>query len=272
MRACGRDRKPSEPMTHRRPRGARPATEEGNPSHSLPRFAVREAGGTFAPGESTHVALSHRLTRPRRNRRRTRGAASQAASRGAVAFGVPLRADLYRSGTATMVRTWLAAAFPRKREGYRMPDASKGTVGKRGPTRRCGRKRPPTGAGEDRTLEVVLACRLVVRSCRSRQTVAGAEKRTPLHFTRSGAVRGRAPSSPPRRTKVRSGGRRDTGIPHRSGNSHVTASREEGATRAGRGELSMEGTLDRVAGGSSPTAGMSRSRLTRRNRAPREAG
>jgi len=41
--------------------------------------------------------------------------------------------------------------------------------------------------------------------------VAGAEKRTHLHFTRSGSVQGRAPSSPLQRTQVRSGRRRNTG-------------------------------------------------------------
>jgi len=50
-------------------------------------------------------------------------------------------------------------------------------------------------AREDRTLEVVLARHFML--LQKSTDSAGAEKRTHLHFTRSGSVRGRAPSPPP---------------------------------------------------------------------------
>lgn len=60
--------------------------------------------------------------------------------------------------------------------------------------------------GRSRSCSRVISC-----CCRSRQTVAGAEKRTHLHFTRSGSVQGRAPSSQLQRTRVRGRERRNTG-------------------------------------------------------------
>jgi hypothetical protein len=117
---------------------------------------------------------SHCLTHPRRNRRWTRGAASHAASRGAVTFVAPPSGGLAlprrrqrRCGCGSQ------PAFSRKGEGYRKPGASKEAQGKRGPTRRHGlftNTRALTSmASEDRTLEVVLARHWCC--CRSRQTV-----------------------------------------------------------------------------------------------------
>jgi hypothetical protein len=82
---------------------------------------------------------SHCLTHPRRNRRWTRGAASHAASRGAVTFVAPPSGGLAptrrrrrRCGCGSL------PAFSRKREGYRTPGASKDAHGKRRPTHRHG--------------------------------------------------------------------------------------------------------------------------------------
>jgi hypothetical protein len=78
---------------------------------------------------------------------------------------------------------------PLEREGLSHAGRSRKTAnGKRGLTQRRGRKRPPVEAGEDRTLEVVLA-RFFSSRCRSRELVFGAEKRTlPFHpiWKRSG--------------------------------------------------------------------------------------
>jgi len=101
--------------------------------------------------------------------------------------------------------------------------------------------------------------------------VAGAEKRTHLHFTRSGSVQGRAPSSRLQRTRVRGRGRRDTDTLIAAETSRDRFSRV-GATRAWRGRPAMEGIPDRVAGGSSRTASMSWSRRPRRNRASCKRG
>jgi hypothetical protein len=100
-------------------------------------------------------------------------------------------------------------AFLRKREGCRMPSVPKGARGKRGPTQsEKGRKSlPPRRARIGRSR----SCSRVVDCCRSRQTVAGAEKRTLPISPDLESVRGRAPSPLLQRTKVRSGGRRDTG-------------------------------------------------------------
>jgi hypothetical protein len=57
---------------------------------------------------------------------------------------------------------------PLEREGLSHAGRSRKTAnGKRGLTQRRGRKRPPVEAGEDRTLEVVLA-RFFSSRCRSR--------------------------------------------------------------------------------------------------------
>lgn len=132
----------------------------GEPLDALSRLAAR---GTKVPSLQANrltLTLSHRLNHPRRNRRWTRGVASHAASRGTVTFGAlpPGRLALLRE-TASMVWCGSLPALPRKREGYRMPRASKEAHGKRRPTRRNGRKRPHADASEDRTLEVVLARR-----------------------------------------------------------------------------------------------------------------
>jgi len=94
--------------------------------------------------------LSHCLTHPRRNRRWTRGAASHAASRGAVAFGALSPGRLVLSGRR---RRWCGCgslpAFLRKREGCRTPGESKDAHGKRGPAPRHGSsKRGAQGRGE----------------------------------------------------------------------------------------------------------------------------
>jgi hypothetical protein len=84
-------------------------------------------------------ALSHCLTHPRRNRRWTRGAASHAASRGAVAFGAPPTGRLVLSGRR---HRWCERgslpALPRNGGGCRTPRVSREARGKRGPTHRQG--------------------------------------------------------------------------------------------------------------------------------------
>jgi len=85
------------------------------------------------------LAYRHCLTHPRRNRRWTRGAASHAASRGAVAFDAPPPGRLVLSRRrCRWCESGSLPAFSRKREGYRMPGASKEAHGKRGPTHRHG--------------------------------------------------------------------------------------------------------------------------------------
>jgi len=216
----GKPRRGSRPARHAeglQPSGKtwRPATMGcstgyvgGELSTSITARPRRGGAPSLLASRPTH-AFSHCLTHPRRNRRWTRGAASHAASRGAVAFVAPPAGGL--APTRRRRRRCGCGSLPapsRKREGYRTPGASKGAHGKRGPTRRHGLvlvdRAPRSTASEDRTLEVVLArhgC-----GCRSRRTVTGAEKRTHLHFTRSGSVQGRAPSSQLQRTKVRSRG------------------------------------------------------------------
>jgi len=74
-------------------------------------------------------------------------------------------------------------------------------------------------AREDRTLEVVLARHFML--LQKSTDSAGAEKRTHLHFTRSGSVRGRAPSPPPllyvRKCAEYAAGE-EALAPHRNGN------------------------------------------------------
>jgi hypothetical protein len=99
-----------------------------------PSRLVREGGGVPSlRANRPKLAYRHCLTHPRRNRRWTRGAASHAASRGAVAFGAPPPGRLVLSRRR---RRWCESgslpAFSRKREGYRMPGASKEAHGKRG--------------------------------------------------------------------------------------------------------------------------------------------
>jgi hypothetical protein len=76
-----------------------------------PSRLVREGDGVPSL-RANRPKLVHRhcLTHPRRNRRWTRGAASHAASRGAVAFGAPRPGRLVPAQeTVSMVRVWLAA-------------------------------------------------------------------------------------------------------------------------------------------------------------------
>lgn len=128
------------PVKHgaRRPWGARLATEEGSSRHSFPARPRRGGVPSLLASRPTH-AFSRCLTHPRRNRRWTRGAASHAASRGAVTFVAPPSGGLVpnsrrrrRCGCGSL------PAFSRKREGYRTPGASKEAHGKRGPTHRHG--------------------------------------------------------------------------------------------------------------------------------------
>jgi len=179
--------------------------------HSLSRFAVEEVPGTFAPGGSAHARTSTWLDHPRRNRRWALGAASHAASRGAVSSGVPPHGGLLPSGRRRR-RCGVARCLPSLGRGRATARRAprEGRTGSEGQRNRQGRQRPKeAGAGEDRTLEVVLARHS--RRCRSRQTVFGAEKRTPSISPDLEAVRGRAPSTGYRVRKHAGHGRRDTG-------------------------------------------------------------
>jgi hypothetical protein len=145
-------------------------------SHGLPRDSDDVPS---LRADRPTLAYSHGLTHPRRNRRWTRDAASHAAPRGAVAFRAPSTGRLAPvRKTARMVRCGSLPAVPRKGDSCRTPRASRESRGKRRQTQRPGlsTKSPSAGAGEDRTLEVVLARHS--RRCRSRQTVSDAEKRT----------------------------------------------------------------------------------------------
>jgi hypothetical protein len=169
----------------------------------------RGDGGTFAPGESTHT--------------RTQSLPHPSSAQPTVDSGRRLARGVKRSGglrgstfwrsctdqeTVAKVRVWLAARLLSEEGGLSHPGASKEAHGKAG-GQRIGTGTFQKGAlrsrrariGRSRSCSRVISC-----CCRSRQTVAGAEKRTHLHFTRSGSVQGRAPSSPLQRTQVRGGG------------------------------------------------------------------
>lgn len=95
-------------------------------------------------------------------------------------------------------------------------------IGAGGNARRQGRRRPQheAGAGEDRTLEVVLARHVAVAEVVRRSR--GAEKRVPPLSPDWADTRGRAPSLGYRVRKHPGHGRRETG-PHGEAETHVTA-------------------------------------------------
>lgn len=132
-------------------------------------------------------------------------------------------------------------AFPRKSEGYRMPRASKGAHGKRRSTHWHGRKRPHAEASEDRTLEVGARASLTLLQ-KSTDSVRRREADA-IHFTRFGIVQGRAPSLWPHVREYVAAGE-ETLARNSKRKPHVTVF-EVGGPRAWRGELAMEGILDR---------------------------
>lgn len=216
----GKPRRGSRPVRHAeglQPSGQtwRPATMGCSTGYGGGELSTLDHGytvtrrGTFTPGESAHARIQS-LPHPS-------SAQPTVDSRCRLARGVTRSSDLRRSTcwrsctdqeTAAEVRVWLAARLLSKEGGLSHTERVEGGARKAGAnasTRARTRKEgPQVEASEDRTLEVVLArhgC-----CCRSRRTVAGAEKRTHLHFTRSGSVQGRAPSSQLQRTRVRSRG------------------------------------------------------------------
>jgi len=217
-----------------------------------------------------HHAHRHCLTRPRRNRRRSRGAASHAVF--AMSGGLrrstrgPACTGLCQRGRCGVARCLLAL-----RRGRAVARRALGRVrGKRRPTQRHGRRRPQACAGEDRTLEVVLARRPF--GCRSRQTEPGDEKRAPSISPDLERVRGRSPSPWLHVREYVAAGEEALALPSRR-----KASRDRHREGA-RSALGAEGWRWKalrivVAGGSSWTAGDERSWPPRRPRhATSEAG
>jgi hypothetical protein len=95
-------------------------------------------------------------------------------SRRAVTFEVkPSRRLVLRAGDVDGA-SWLAACSGLHGSVLSHVAPPRGGREKRRTTQRHGRRRPHAGAGEDRTLEVMLARR---GRCRSRQTESGVEKR-----------------------------------------------------------------------------------------------
>jgi len=225
----------------------------------------RARRGTFAPGSSAHTRTSP-LPHPSSAqptmdsmRRLARGATRS----GGLRCSTDWQACTVQEA-ASMVRCGSLPALPRTREGCRTPRASKEGRGKRGPTHRHGlalgkraRRSRRARIGRSRSCSRVVDVVAEV----DRQWPAQRSGRTPFHpiWTRFGdgrLARGSTYESTQLRVKRH-------WHPHRSGNLHVTVS-ESDATRAWRGRLAMEGTLDRRGKRSSRNARMSRSRPTRR--------
>jgi len=169
--------------------------------------------GTFAPGESAHT--------------RTQSLPHPSSAQPAVDSGRRFARGVTRSGdlrcstfwrsckgqeTVTKVRCGSLPAFSRKGGGYRTARVERSArkaganASAREPLQKGSLRSRRARIGRSRSCSRVISC-----CCRSRQTVTGAEKRTHLHFTRSGSVQGRAPSSQLQRTRVRGRERRNTG-------------------------------------------------------------
>jgi hypothetical protein len=110
-----------------------------------------------------YYALSHCFTHPRRNRRWNRGIASHAASRRAAAFGAPPSGRLVLPGRRCrwcgVARCLLSLGRGRAVACRALRRKRTGSGGQRNGTGSPIKRGPPVGAGEDRTLEVVLARR-----------------------------------------------------------------------------------------------------------------
>jgi hypothetical protein len=154
---------PAEHMTTRRPWGARLATEEGNSPRSLTGLPARGMEYLRSWRIGPYHAHSHCFTHPRRNRRWNRDVASHAASRRAVAFGAPPSGRLVLSGRryrwCGVARCLLSLGRGRAVACRVLRRKRAGSGGQRNGTGSPTKRGPPAGAGEDRTLEVVLARR-----------------------------------------------------------------------------------------------------------------
>jgi hypothetical protein len=186
----------------------------------------REQRRTFAPGRSTHTrtpSLPHPSpAQPAVDswRRLARGVTGSGGLRRSTS-----RQSCAARETASMVRCGSPPAVLRKWDGYRMPRASKGAHGKRGPTHRHGlalRKRGPSGRGErgsdarGRARASLMLLQKSTDSGRRREADA-------LHLTRFGSVQGRAPS-PQLHVRKHALRAKRHWHPHRDGNLHVTVS------------------------------------------------
>jgi len=176
----------------------------GEPLGALAARPRGRSRRTFAPRGSahgTHIvivstilgATDDGLATPLRTRR----------SRRAVILGArtPGRLALHGAG---IDGCGVARCLPSlgRVEGYRTSRVPEGRA-------RSGGQRGGTGGNALRPARARIgrsrSCSRVVVRCRSRQTVSWRRQAGALHFTRSGSVRRRSPSSQPHRTRVRGG-------------------------------------------------------------------
>jgi len=217
----------------------------GEPPVTLSRLNPRENRGTFAPAEPTHTCTQS-LPHPSSvqptvdsRRRLARGVTRS----GGLRCSTSWQACTVRE-TASGVRYGSLPAFLRKRGGYRTPRESKDAHGKRGPTHRHGLIQKRALRSRRARIGRSRSCSRVVECCRSRQTVAGAEKRTLSISPDLDSVQGRAPSSQLHVRKYAATGE-ETLAPSSRRKPSCDRFREWVRTRAWRGALAMEGILDR---------------------------
>jgi len=169
---------PSGPTSHRRPRGARPVTEEGNPPY-LSRL-VREKGGVPSlpsgrPTPRTSPSLPPCSVQP--------SAESGRRFAGGVTSERWPRRPTYRQACTCSAdggegAAWLARPpFPGRGEAHAHRARRKTDAESEGRSRGTGGNALRPSRSEDRALEVMLARRHRSRS-RSRETVSDAEKWT----------------------------------------------------------------------------------------------
>jgi hypothetical protein len=188
-----------------------------------------------------------------------------------VTFGAPTfrRACTVRE-MASKVRCGSLPALLRKWGGYRTPGASRDAHGKRGPTQRHGLIHEMALTSRRARIGRSRSCSRVVECCRSRQTVAGAEKRTLSISPDLDSVQGRAPSLKLHVRKYEALSE-ETLAPSSRRNLHVTVFESGCEPAHGAGRWRWKASRIVVAGGSSRNACMSRSRLARRTIEPRES-
>jgi len=228
----------------RRPRGARLATEEGNleaRSHGTRREGAGYLRLRASRPTTTH---RHRLDHPRRDRRWTRDAASHAAPGGAVSLGAPPHASLLLNARRYPwcgVARCLLFLGRGKASARRAP--REGRAGSGGQRDRNGRQRPEGPArariGRSRSCSRVDGgVAEVVRRCSAQRS-----GRSPSHpiwkaFRDGRLARGTTCAS------TRATGE-PTPVPPECAETSRDRTLTEGAARAGRGKLVMEGVSDR---------------------------
>jgi hypothetical protein len=154
------------------------------------RGTSRRSRGLSARSLGTYLCSSrigprhahrHRLDHPRCNRRWPRDAASHAAL---AKSGDPRCSNSWQACTARSRYRWVRRgslpAFARKSRGLSHVARPRRAREKRRPTQRHGRKRPPACAGEDRTLEVMLARRSSLQKSTD-SVLAKTGERPPFH-------------------------------------------------------------------------------------------